>query len=386
MSAAELRKALVAGLRREGCLHDAAVERAFLRVPRERFLPGMELAEVYRDAAILIKEERGVGIASSSQPAIMAIMLEMLDVQPGQRVLEIGAGSGYNAAILRELTGDDGQVATVEIDAEVAAWARERLDAAGYPDVAVRQADGAEGWPDGAPWDRVIVTVGAGDIAPAWVEQLRDGGILVLPLGLGPAQAVVAFERRGERLVSRAVEPAGFIRIRGRLADRWRSVEVAPGISVMTDQRPAALDRLSVLLRSTPSVESWPGSPRDGLAIVLILSGVPVVVLWSTNTEASFFGPAFGRLDPEGRGLALVIPDGDDARLLVFGDDSAARLLKADHDRWRRAGAPSIRDLRLAAWPLGRAPQPGPGRLAFALPSWELIVDWPAHSGTAGRG
>lgn len=378
MSAAELREALVAGLRRDGYLHDPAVERAFLHVPRERFLPGIPLTDVYRDDAILIKSEGDVGVSSSSQPAIMAIMLEMLDVQPGQRVLEIGAGSGYNAAILREMVGDNGEVATVDIDAEVAAWARERLDAAGYSDVAVRQADGADGWPDGAPWDRIIVTVGAGDIAPAWVDQLRDVGVLVLPLGLGPAQAVVAFERRGQRLISRSVEPAGFIRMRGRMADRWRVVEVAPGINAMTDQEPASLDRLSVLLRTTPSAEPWPGSLRDGLYIVSVLRGVPVVSLWSTNTEAGFFGPAFGRIDPEGRSLALVTQDDGGARLLVFGSDDAARLLKEDEDRWRRAGAPAIRDLHFAAWPRDRAPQPGPGRLAFELPSWTLVVDWPA--------
>lgn len=378
MSAAKLREALVAGLRRDGYLHDPAVERAFLRVPRERFLPGIELADVYRDDAIVIKSEGSVGVSSSSQPAIMAIMLEMLDVQPGQRVLEIGAGSGYNAAILREMVGDNGDVATVDIDAEVAAWASERLNAAGYSDVAVRQADGADGWPDGAPWDRIIVTVGAGDIAPAWVEQLRDGGILVLPLGLGPAQAVVAFERRGERLVSRAVEPAGFIRMRGRMADSWRPAEIAPGISAMTDQPLEALDRLSMLLRTTPSAEPWPGSLRDGLYIVSILAGAPVVALWSTNTEVSFFGPAFGRIDPDGRSLALVAQADGAAQLLVFGDDGAASLLRADYDCWSRAGAPSIRDLRFAAWPRGRAPQPGPGRLAFDLPSWTLVVDWPA--------
>jgi len=377
VSAAELRAALVAGLRRDGYLNVPAVERAFLRVPRERFLPGLELAEVYRDAAILIKEEGGIGVASSSQPAIMAIMLEMLDTHPGQRVLEVGAGSGYNAAILRELVGESGAVASVEIDAEVATWARERLGAAGYPDVAVRHADGAEGWPGGAPWDRVIVTVGAGDIASAWVEQLRDGGILVLPLGLGPAQAVVAFERRGERLVSRGIEPAGFIRVRGRLADRWRAVEVAPGINAMTDREPAALDRLSVLLRATPLVETWPGTLRDGQYILSILAGIPVVSLWSTNTEASFFGPAFGRIDPDGGSLALVTQDGEACRLLVFGDDSAARLLRDDRERWLRSGAPGLRELRLAAWPRGRAPEPGPGRLAFDLPGWTLVADWP---------
>lgn len=379
MSAATLREALVAGLRRDGFLRDPAIERAFLRVPREQFLPDVELTEVYRDAAILIKEEGGVGLSSSSQPAMMAIMLEMLDIHPGQRVLEIGAGSGYNAAILGELVGDTGRVVTVELDPEVATWARERLTAAGYPTVAVQQADGVDGWHEGAPWDRVIVTVGTGDIAPAWVDQLCDGGILVLPLGIGPAQAVIAFERRGERLVSRSAEAAGFIRIRGQLADRWRPVEIAPGISTLTDQPLAALDRLSVLLRTTPTIESWPGTLHDGLFVTSILAGVPVVALWSTNAKASFFGPAFGRIDPEGRGMALIAQDSGRARLLLYGDVVAAELLRIDHDHWRMAGAPSLHDLHFAAWPRGRAPQSGPGRVTFDLPHWTLIVDWPTE-------
>jgi len=370
VSAAELRAALVAGLRRDGYLNVPAVERAFLRVPRERFLPGLELAEVYRDAAILIKEEGGIGVASSSQPAIMAIMLEMLDTHPGQRVLEVGAGSGYNAAILRELVGESGAVASVEIDAEVATWARERLGAAGYPDVAVRHADGAEGWPGGAPWDRVIVTVGAGDIASAWVSSSR-GGICLRRAGGGAG--VVAFERLGERLSRAGIEPAAYPRARG-LADA-ASGRVRAGINALTTEGRAR--RLSVLLRATPLVETWPGTLRDGQYILSILAGIPVVSLWSTNTEASFFGPAFGRIDPDGGSLALVTQDGEACRLLVFGDDSAARLLRDDRERWLRSGAPGLRELRLAAWPRGRAPEPGPGRLAFDLPGWTLVADWP---------
>ena len=92
-------------------------------VPRELFLPGVPLEAVYRDAAVVTKVENGVSVSSSSQPAIMALMLRQLDVRPGQRVLEIGAGTGYNAALLRELVGPAGAVDTVDIDPEVAGWA-----------------------------------------------------------------------------------------------------------------------------------------------------------------------------------------------------------------------------------------------------------------------
>src|SRR5687767_10549210 len=98
-----LRAQLVTTLRERGLLRTPAIERAFGVVPRELFLPGVPLERVYQDDAIVTETEDGVGVSSSSQPAIMALMLAQLDVQPGLRVLEIGAGTGYNAALLREL-------------------------------------------------------------------------------------------------------------------------------------------------------------------------------------------------------------------------------------------------------------------------------------------
>src|SRR4029077_5346990 len=122
-------------------------------------------------------------ISSSSQPAIMAIMLDQLALAPGQRVLEIGAGTGYNAALLCPLTGPGGTVVSVDIDDDLAAQARGHLAAAGYPQVTVVAADGAGGYPPGAPYDRVIATVGVADLAPAWLRQAGPGARIVVPLG-----------------------------------------------------------------------------------------------------------------------------------------------------------------------------------------------------------
>jgi protein-L-isoaspartate(D-aspartate) O-methyltransferase len=132
--------------------HDlVAIAGAFLAVPRHLFLPGVPPERAYRDEAIATKIEGGLPVSSSSQPAIMAIMLEQLDVRPGMRVLEIGAGTGYNAALLQHLVGQRGRVVTIDIDPEVVGWARERLAAAGYPEVVVIEGDGADGWPAEAP-------------------------------------------------------------------------------------------------------------------------------------------------------------------------------------------------------------------------------------------
>ena len=198
---------------------DDAVAHAFLSVPREMFVPGVDLEEVYQDRAITTKEQAGVPVSSSSQPAMMALMLQQLEVRPGMRVLEIGAGTGYNAALLQELTGETGQVTSIEIDPEVASWARRRLAAAGYTRVDVIQADGADGWTGNAPYDRIELTVGTADIAPAWVEQLVEGGVLVAPLWINTIQLSIAFVKRDGVLESRSASPCGFTRIQGS----WRA-------------------------------------------------------------------------------------------------------------------------------------------------------------------
>src|ERR1700733_14424303 len=142
-------------------------------VPRHLFLPGQRPEAAYRDDAIVTKrDEAGQPISSSSQPAIMAIMLDQLDLAPGHRVLEIGAGTGYNAALMSHIVGPSGQVTRVHIDPETAEAARAHLASAGYPDVTVVCADGAEGYPADAPYDRVIATVGVSDLARAWLEQV----------------------------------------------------------------------------------------------------------------------------------------------------------------------------------------------------------------------
>ena len=166
-TATALRAALIAQLEREGALHDPAVRTAMLAVPRHLFLPNEPLERAYANDAIATKFADGVSISSASQPAIVALMLEQLALAPGMNVLEIGAGTGYNAALMRTLVGPAGQVTTVDIDADITDAAREHLAAIGITDVAVITADGAAGYAPNAPYDRIILTVNAGDIAPA---------------------------------------------------------------------------------------------------------------------------------------------------------------------------------------------------------------------------
>lgn len=234
--AIRLRNVLADKLKRAGRIPSTSVEAAFRAVPRHLFVPGVPLREAYVDQAIPIKKIKGQHVSSLSQPSMIAIMLEQLDLQAGQAVLEIGAGTGYNAALMAHVVGESGRVVTIDIDDDLAARARAHLVSAGYDRVEVICGDGADGWPAGAPYDRIILTVGATDIAPAWRAQLQPDGRLVLPLDFRNtgAQFSVAFDAAGDYLMARSFEPCGFIRLRGALAQEQpaQNSDPEPGAAV----------------------------------------------------------------------------------------------------------------------------------------------------------
>lgn len=215
--AVRLRDAMVDALcGKGGVSHDRRVEGALRAVPRHVFVPEATLEEAYENQPIVTKkDDAGLSVSSISQPSIVAVMLEELAVAPGHRVLEIGAGTGYNAALLRHLVGPTGAVTTVDIDADIVQRAGLGLAAAGFTGVGVQVADGWHGWPADAPYDRIILTVGAADLSPVWWEQLVDGGVLVLPLQLRGSQRLIAFEQVGDHWASRSVSACGFIPMRG---------------------------------------------------------------------------------------------------------------------------------------------------------------------------
>jgi len=169
--------------------------------------------------------------SSSSQPALVASMLELLELEPGMRVLEIGAGTGYNAALISELVGDQSLVTTIDYQPDVVRQTRRLLARAGYGRIEVRAGDGAEGAPGRAPFDRIVATVGVTDVAPAWLEQLAGGGHLLLPLRHDGANPLIDFVREGAGLRGRNVGFSGFMPIQGELHDptyvapRWADHE-----------------------------------------------------------------------------------------------------------------------------------------------------------------
>jgi protein-L-isoaspartate(D-aspartate) O-methyltransferase len=214
--AAELRSKLVDELCEWEPFRTAGVEDAMRIVPRHMFLPGVPVKEAYSHGNVVThRDSEGVAVSSASSAGTVAGMLQQLEVCPGHRVLEIGAGTGYNAALLARLAGPEGEVTTVDIDPDVAEGARRNLTAAGYGRVRVIGSDGADGYPTAAPFDRIIVTAGAWDIPPAWLEQLAQAGRIVVPLRIRGLTRSVALERHGLCWRSVSVENDGFIPLRG---------------------------------------------------------------------------------------------------------------------------------------------------------------------------
>ena len=154
---------------------DQRVLAAMAKVPRHEFVPEEYLFAAYEDRPVPI----GCG-QTISQPFVVALMTELLELQESDRVLEIGAGSGYQAAILAELVKD---VYTVEIIAELAARAEKTLRALGYTNVKFKTGDGYSGWPEESPFDAIIVTAAPEEVPPPLWEQLAEGGRMVIPLG-----------------------------------------------------------------------------------------------------------------------------------------------------------------------------------------------------------
>jgi len=148
---------------------------AMRKVERHRFVPAEARADAYGDYPIPIGHGQTI-----SQPYIVAFMTQALEPSPEHRVLEIGTGSGYQAAILGELVKD---VYTIEIVPELAERSRQRLEELGYKNVHVRAGNGYLGWPEHAPFDRIIVTAAPESVPPALVEQLRVGGLMAIPVG-----------------------------------------------------------------------------------------------------------------------------------------------------------------------------------------------------------
>jgi protein-L-isoaspartate(D-aspartate) O-methyltransferase len=197
------RQAMVEHQLRGRGIRNERVLAAIGRVPRERFVPAAASDSAYADSALPIDCAQTI-----SQPIIVAMMTEALQLTGAEKVLEIGTGSGYQTAILAELAAE---VFSVERHAELSRQAGELLSSLGYQNVLLRVGDGSLGWPEEAPFDRIIITAGADECPPRLWEQLREGGVLVGPFGPLSDQALYEIQKVAGQARSRFLTACRFV-------------------------------------------------------------------------------------------------------------------------------------------------------------------------------
>ena len=361
-----LQRNLVTELRHKQVLNDAGVAQAFAAVPRHLFLPHIDPREAYQDQAIsLMQDATGATISSASQPTMMAIMLEQLDLGAGMNVLEIGTATGFNAALIQQLVGPGGSVTSLEIDPDLSQRARNNLRSAGYDDVLVVNRDAAAGYAPRAPCDRIIATAGVWDLPAAWLYQLRDDGKLVAPIWLDGVQVSAAFTRTPDgSLHSHDNRPCAFVYLRGLAAGpRMRKRVGSSSIEILADD----VDKIDTaalhLLLSQDQETHRLGAnlkPEDywfGFQIYLMLREPPryVFAVYAIPDGDSYYGI-------EGNGILLFTPGsvafapyqaGGLAR--CFGGSSAFIKMQNRFDSWRADKLATIDRLRLRLLPKGES-------------------------------
>jgi protein-L-isoaspartate(D-aspartate) O-methyltransferase len=390
-------EAYVERLKTEGALADPSLERAFRRVPRHLFVErffvpqeaeagvppkGFEVVEhdpdhpqpaalekIYADASLQIRVQDGLGTSACSQPVLVAQMLRVLELRPGLRVLEVGAGTGYNAALLAELVGDPARVTTVDIQEDVAAQARRALARVGYGGpggVRVLARDGFAGAPEAAPFDRIVATVGLPDLSPRWVEQLAPGGFMLLPLLHVGTNPLVRLWREASgggagagaaALCGRVVGFSGFMAAQGALGDsRYYNFAPVPSEGPQeerplwpefrTGEGPAGQEG---------AVAPVPG-PRGAQARRAFLYYLGVA---DPRVRTFRWLGSFGLEDKAAGRAARVDVD------RLVGDPGLLDALEAAHRAWRRLGAPDMSRYALRFVPVGGAEEVGAARAPY---------------------
>lgn len=356
-------ESLILAMQRAGVLTDEAIAAAFAAVPRDAFLPGVPPSEVYLDRAVITKRDSsGAAVTSASQPSMMAEMLAQLNLSEGMNILEIGAGTGYNAALIQTIVGRQGRITTLELDNDTAAQAEENLYRAGVNGVHIVTSDGAAGYAPRAAYDRILSTAAVWDIPPAWVRQLKPRGRIVAPLQIHAAQVSASLIPQPDgSLLSTHNVPCRFVLMRGIAAvpPLTRQVGSSPLTLWSLDADKLDTASLSLLLSQDDEVNHLSAAPTAadiwaGLMQYTMLNAPPDVRL------ATYFIPdgqqAYG-LDA-GSGYAIFspasacfIPYMAGGEAYCFAGSDAFMTAQTLLDEWVSIGKPAADRLRVRLTP-----------------------------------
>ncbi|MFE3205918.1 methyltransferase, FxLD system [Embleya sp. NPDC059237] len=401
---AALREALVTRLVDGGHLHTPAAVAAFREVERHLFLPGVDLRTAYVEDAVPVKhDDNGEMISCISAPSIVATQIEQLGPESGQRILEAGAATGYNACLLGRLVAPDGHVWTVDVDRDLVDRARKNLAQAGASNVSVELADGAAGLPEHAPFDRIQFTVGAGDVPERVLDQLAPDGRLVLPMRIrGSISRSFAFERDGRTWKTVSCEMATFVPLRKGVCDDVYTLVPMAGegnvrLETFSEQN---VDREAIrTVLDQPSgkvysgVKFRQGDPWEWLYLYLatvLPNGLSRMPGSRPGFTPHFAWGSMAALD--GDTLAyLTVREGEDEQgrfweigAIGHGPHAAAlaEQVATEIGEWDRGWGNTAPEpgFRMAVGDARRQLAPTEPRFVVDKPNSRLVVDWPRRS------
>lgn len=354
---------LADSLEQQGFLADARVAEAFYAVPRHLFLPGIPLERTYADLEVYtLTDDEGAFVGGSDQPSQVAQMLTLAQLQPGHNVLEIGTGTGYNAALIQHIVGDDGRVTSLELDREIAREAENHLQHPGMGRVNVVNVDGAGGYAPRASYDRIISTVAIWDIPAAWLRQLRPSGLIVAPINADGLQICAALKPfSDDSLYSDTNFTSSFVQMRGMSASPPQHVYLGGGSALrLYSDYANRIDSASLhMLLSMDTERCHLGVALtnedfwDGLVPYIMLN-VPEDYQFVTYTVEGgkivygIHGRGFGLIRPSSASFVCADELGDTH---CFAGVDAFLAISASYNDWVQAGSPRVDRMRVRLLP-----------------------------------